>query len=193
MFEAMERGDLRALYVIGENPLQSEADQHHARHLLEGLDFLLVQDLFLTKTAELAEVVLPASAAWCESEGTVTNSERRVQRVRKAVDAPAGAHDDLTILFDLAKRLGHDWGRPDAETIWNEVRGLSPDARRDELRAPGKARRAPVAVLRRRASGRDVPAQSGSGSGRFAARASRSSRSSTIRPLTSSTRSFRCA
>ena len=126
MFEAMARGDLRALYVIGENPLQSEADQHHARHLLEGLDFLVVQDLFLTKTAGLADVVLPASAAWCESEGTVTNSERRVQRVRKAIDAPAGCRDDVAILFDLARRLGHDWGRPDAETIWNEVRGLSP-------------------------------------------------------------------
>ncbi len=126
MFEAMERGDLRALYVIGENPLQSEADQNHARHLLEGLDFLVAQDLFLTKTAELAHVVLPASAAWCESEGTVTNSERRVQRVRKAIEAPAGARDDLTILFDLAARLGRNWGRPNAETIWNELRGLSP-------------------------------------------------------------------
>ena len=71
-------------------------------------------------------MVLPASAAWCESEGTVTNSERRVQRVRKAVDAPAGARDDLAILFDLARRLGRDWGRPEAETIWNELRGLSP-------------------------------------------------------------------
>ncbi len=126
MFEAMGRGDLRALYVIGENPLQSEADQHHARLRLESLDCLVVQDLFLTKTAELAHVVLPASAAWCESEGTVTNSERRVQRVRKAIDAPAGSRDDVAIVFDLARRLGHDWGRPDAETIWNEVRGLSP-------------------------------------------------------------------
>ena len=126
MFEAMERGDLRALYVIGENPLQSEADRHHAQHLLEGLDCLIVQDMFLTTTAELADVVLPASAAWCESEGTVTNSERRVQRVRKALDAPAGARDDIAILFDLARRLGHDWGRPEAETIWNELRGLSP-------------------------------------------------------------------
>jgi predicted molibdopterin-dependent oxidoreductase YjgC len=126
MFQAMERGELRALYVIGENPLQSEADQNHARHLLEGLDFLVAQDLFLTGTAQLADVVLPASAAWCESEGTVTNSERRVQRVRKALDAPAGCRDDVVILFDLAKRLGRDWGRPDAETIWNELRGLSP-------------------------------------------------------------------
>jgi len=126
MFQAMGRGELRALYVIGENPLQSEADQHHARHLLEGLDCLVVQDLFLTGTAELADVVLPASASWCESEGTVTNSERRVQRVRRALDAPAGSRDDLAIVFDLARRLGRDWGRPDAEAVWNELRSLSP-------------------------------------------------------------------
>ena len=90
MFEAMERGDLTALYVIGENPAQSEAESEHAVHLLEGLDHLVVQDIFLTRTAQLASVVLPASAAWCESEGTVTNSERRVQRVRKALDAARG-------------------------------------------------------------------------------------------------------
>jgi predicted molibdopterin-dependent oxidoreductase YjgC len=126
MFEAMGRGDLRALYVIGENPLQSEADQNHARHLLESLDFMIVQDMFLTKTAQLADVVLPASAAWCETDGTVTNSERRVQRVRKAIEPPPGARDDVAILFELAKRMGHDWGEPDAERIWNEVRTLSP-------------------------------------------------------------------
>ena len=126
MFEAMERGELRSLYVIGENPLQSEADQNHARHLLENLDFLLVQDIFLTKTAELADVVLPASAAWCETDGTVTNSERRVQRVRKALNAPAGARDDVAIIYEMARRMGHDWGQPVAENIWNEVRALSP-------------------------------------------------------------------
>jgi len=126
MFDAMERKELTALYVIGENPLQSEADQNRARHLLEGLDLMIVQDMFLTKTAEIADVVFPAAAAWCESEGTVTNSERRVQRVRRAIDPPPGARDDLAILFGLAKRLGHDWGEPDAERIWNEVRRLSP-------------------------------------------------------------------
>ena len=126
MFEAMERGDFRALYVLGENPLQSEADQVQTRHRLESLDFLIVQDIFLTATAELADVVFPAAAGWCESDGTVTNSERRVQLVRKAVDPPDGARDDVRILFDLARRLGHDWGEPDAETIWNEVRALSP-------------------------------------------------------------------
>src|SRR6267378_356049 len=126
MFEAMERGDLQALYVIGENPLQSEADQNHARHLLEGLEFMVCQDIFLTKTGEMADVVLPASAAWCETDGTVTNSERRVQRVRKAIEAAPGARDDVAILFDIARLMGHDWGVPNAEKIWNEVRALSP-------------------------------------------------------------------
>ncbi len=126
MFQAMERKELRALWVLGENPLQSEADQNHARHLLEGLDFMVAQDMFLTKTAELADVVLPAAAGWCETEGTVTNSERRVQRVRKAVEPPAGAKDDIEILLAIAKRLGHDWGTPTSEEIWNEVRQVSP-------------------------------------------------------------------
>ncbi len=126
MFEAMERGELKTLYVVGENPAQSEADMTHALHLLEGLDHLVVQDLFLTKTAEMADVVLPASAAWCEAEGTVTSSERRVQRVRKALDPPGEARDDIRIVCDLARRLGHDWGQPTAEEVWNEVRSLSP-------------------------------------------------------------------
>ena len=126
MFQAMERGEFKTLYVIGENPAQSEADQHRAVHLLQGLEFLVVQDLFLTATGELADVVLPAAAGWCESEGTVTSSERRVQRVRKALDPPGGVRDDIEIICDLARRLGHDWGRPSAEDIWNEVRRLSP-------------------------------------------------------------------
>src|SRR5207344_470784 len=99
-----------------------EADQKRAIHLLEGLDMLVVQDLFLTKTAELADVVLPAAAAWAESEGTVTNSERRVQRVRKAIDPPGEARDDLAILFDLARRGGQEWGAASAEAVWDELR-----------------------------------------------------------------------
>ncbi len=126
MFEAMERGELTSVYVIGENPMQSEADQHRTRRLLEGLEFLVVQDMFLTQTAEIADVVLPAAASWAESEGTVTNSERRVQRVRKALDPPGEARDDLAIIFALARRMGHDWGEPDAERVWNELRSLSP-------------------------------------------------------------------
>ena len=126
MFDAMDRGELTAVYVIGENPVQSEADQHRAKRLLGGLEFLVVQDMFLTKTAEIADVVLPAAAAWAEAEGTVTNSERRVQRVRKALDPPGEARDDLAIIVELARRMGHDWGTPTAEDVWNEVRSLSP-------------------------------------------------------------------
>jgi len=126
MFEAMERGTLDTLYIIGENPAQSEADQHRAQALLRGRKALIVQDIFLTKTGELADVVFPASSSWCESEGTVTSSERRVQRVRKALDPPNGARDDVAILYELARRLGHDWGSPHAETVWDECRALSP-------------------------------------------------------------------
>lgn len=126
MFEAIGAGELDTLYVIGENPAQSEADQHHAIALLVKLKCLIVQDIFLTKTGELADVVLPASSSWCEAEGTVTSSERRVQRVRKALDPPGQARDDAQIIFDLAARLGHDWGTANAETIWNECRTLSP-------------------------------------------------------------------
>jgi len=126
MFDAMERGELRALYVIGENPMRSEADQHRARRLLEGLDCLVVQDILPTATAEAADVVLPATAGWCEAEGTVTSSERRVQRVRRAVAPPVGARDDVEILYELARRRGHDWGEPVAERVWDEVRALSP-------------------------------------------------------------------
>jgi formate dehydrogenase major subunit len=126
MFHGMERGELRTLYVIGENPAQSEADIHRARRLLAGLDFLIVQDILLTKTAEMADVVFPSTASWCEAEGTVTNSERRVQRVRKALDSPGEARDDIWILVQLAKRLGFDWGDPSAEDAWTELRSLSP-------------------------------------------------------------------
>ncbi len=131
MFAAMGTGDLRALYVIGENPAQSEADSTHAVKLLEGLDHLVVQDIFLTKTAELADVVFPGSASWCESEGTVTNSERRVQRCRKALSPPGDAMDDISILLALAAEMGHPWTygsnpREVAEAVWDEMRALSP-------------------------------------------------------------------
>ena len=126
MFEAMQRGDLRTLYVIGENPAQSEADSVHARELLRGLDTLIVQDIFLTRTAELADVVLPASATWAEAEGTVTSSERRVQRVRRALAPPGDARDDIAIICGLAARLGHDWGERTAQQVWDELRTLSP-------------------------------------------------------------------
>ena len=126
MMDAMGKKQLTALYVIGENPAQSDADMHHVQDLLENLDHLVVQEIFLTKTAELADVVLPASATWAEGEGTVTNSERRVQRCRKAVDPPGDARDEIWIMSELARRMGVDWGHPTAEDVWNEVRALSP-------------------------------------------------------------------
>ena len=126
MFEAMERAELRALYVIGENPAQSEADVARTRRLLDGLDFMVVQDIFLTRTAEMADVVLPAAVSWAETDGTVTSSERRVQRVRKALDPPGEAKDDIEILSLLAARMGHGWGVPTAEEVWDELRALSP-------------------------------------------------------------------
>ena len=126
MFEAMERGELTACYIIGENPLRSEADTGRARRLLTGLETLVVQDMFLTGTAEVADVVLPATATWCEAEGTVTSSERRVQRVRKALEPPPGVRDDIEIICEIARRLGTDWGNPSAEDLWNELRTLSP-------------------------------------------------------------------
>jgi predicted molibdopterin-dependent oxidoreductase YjgC len=126
MFDAMERGELTACYIVGENPLRSEADTNRIRSLLEGLEHLVVQDIFLTDTAELADVVLPSSAAWCEAEGTVTSSERRVQRVRKALEPPGQARDDIEIICELARRLGADLGMPSAQAAWDELRSLSP-------------------------------------------------------------------
>ena len=126
MFEAMERKQMTALYVLGENPAQSEADSKRTMHLLEGLEHLVVQDIFLTKTAQIADVVLPASASWCESEGTVTNSERRVQRVRAALRPPGNARDDIAILAALARKLGRDLGDPTSKELWDELRSVSP-------------------------------------------------------------------
>ena len=126
MFEAMERGELKTAYVIGENPADSEANVTHARALLEGLELLVVQDIFLTRTAELADVVLPASVASIESEGTVTSSERRVQRVRAALRPPGQARDDIDIIGDIARRMGVDWGEPTPQELWDELRSLSP-------------------------------------------------------------------
>jgi predicted molibdopterin-dependent oxidoreductase YjgC len=126
MFQAMDRGELTAVYCIGENPVSSEADNQHATKLLENLDTLIVQDIFMTKTAEIADVVFPAANSAFESEGTVTNSERRVQRVRKALEPPGNARDDIWIIARLATRLGYDWGDLTAREAWDELRSLSP-------------------------------------------------------------------
>jgi formate dehydrogenase major subunit len=126
MFEGMEEGSIKGVYVIGENPADSEADVEHARALLAGLDILVVQDIFMTRTAEMADVVLPASVGWAECDGTVTSSERRVQRVRAAVSPPGECRHDHEILGELATRLGVDWGTPSPMELWDELRSLSP-------------------------------------------------------------------
>ncbi len=126
MMEAVKSGEIRCMYVIGENPVQSDADENKHESLFGKLDFLVVQDILMTKTARMADVVLPAAASWAETDGTVINSERRVQRVRKAVDPPGEARDDIMILRDIARRMGYDWNFETAEEVWEEVRLLAP-------------------------------------------------------------------
>ena len=126
MFEAMGRAELTAAFVLGENPADSEADIDQARKLLSGLDCLVVQDIFMTRTAELADVVFPASVAWAESDGTVTSSERRVQRTRPAVTPPGQARHDIDIMHELGKRMGVELGATEPEALWDELRSLSP-------------------------------------------------------------------
>ncbi len=126
MFEAMAKRELTGLYIIGENPADSEADVRHTRDLLRNLDLLVVQDIFMTRTAELADVVLPASVGWAECDGTVTSSERRVQRVRAALEPPSGTRHDHEIIGLLAQRFGVPWPTTSPEHLWDELRSLSP-------------------------------------------------------------------
>ena len=182
MFEAMERGEFRALYVLGENPLQSEADQAQTRHRLESLDFLIVQDIFLTATAQMATVVFPAAAGWCESDGTVTNSERRVQRVRKALDPPAGARDDCDDPLRSRAADGARLGRTEGRDHLERSPRTQPASRRDELRAAGGRQRdssGPVTTTTIRAS---CFCTAGSGSDPSMARGSPFNRSNTTLP-----------
>jgi formate dehydrogenase major subunit len=126
MMDAVKRGEIRCMYVIGENPAQSDADEHLHEKLFESLDFLVVQDILMTKTARMADLVLPAAASWAETEGTVINSERRVQRVHRVIDPPGEARPDEWILQDIANHTGVNWGFETAEDVWNEVRQLAP-------------------------------------------------------------------
>ena len=133
MVEGCLSGETRAMYVVGENPLLSEPDLHHAEKAIGQLDVLVVQDLFLHETAERAHVFLPA-AAFAEKDGTFTNSERRVQRVRAALPPPGDARPDWWITAELARRvarrLGVDVGRqfdyPDAAAVFDEMARLTP-------------------------------------------------------------------
>lgn len=118
-------GDIKALYVVGENPLMSDPDLVHVEEAFEKIDFVVVQDIFLSETAKLADVVLP-SACFAEKDGTFSNTERRVQRVRKAVSAPGEARTDWEILCDLATCMGYPMGYSSSEEIFEEIRTLTP-------------------------------------------------------------------
>jgi formate dehydrogenase major subunit len=116
---------VRGMYIMGENPAMSDPDVQHAREALAALDFLVVQDLFLTETASFADVVLPASA-FPEKTGTFTNTDRRVQLGRRALDPPGQARQDLDIIQELARRFDLEWDYPDAESVWAEIRQAVP-------------------------------------------------------------------
>ncbi len=118
-------GKLKALYVMGENPLITDPDLTHVEEAFKKLEFLVVQDIFLTETAKLAHVVLPA-ASFAEKDGTVVNTERRVQRLRKAVDAPGEAKPDWWIVAEIAKRMGYSMDYKDAEQVFEEIRKVTP-------------------------------------------------------------------
>ncbi|MEA3366829.1 MAG: formate dehydrogenase subunit alpha [Planctomycetota bacterium] len=125
MINAAAEGTLKALYIMGENPMLSDPDTGHVEEALKQLDFLVVQDIFLSETAELADVVLPA-ASFAEKDGTFTNTERRVQRVRKALDAPGQARPDWQIVCDLARRTGYHMVYDHPSAIQDEIASLTP-------------------------------------------------------------------
>ena len=125
MIPAAHEGRMKALYVIGENPLVSDPDLNHAEASLAHLDLLVVQDIFLTETAQKADVVLPGRC-FAEKDGTFSNSERRVQRVRKAVEAPGEAWDDWKIICEIATRMGTPMTYDNAEAIFEEIRQVTP-------------------------------------------------------------------
>ncbi|MEZ4550673.1 MAG: molybdopterin-dependent oxidoreductase [Desulfobacterales bacterium] len=118
-------GDIKAMYIIGENPLVSDPDLNHAEKSFGNLEFLVVQDIFMTETARIADVVLP-TACFAEKEGTFSNTERRVQRVRKAVDAPGDAWDDWKITAAIANRMGYPMNYESAREIFEEIASVTP-------------------------------------------------------------------
>jgi formate dehydrogenase major subunit len=121
IMQAAKKKEIRGMYVMGENPAMSDPDANHAREALAALDHLVVQDIFLTETAYLADVVLPASA-WPEKDGTVTNTDRIVQLGRKAIEPPGEAKEDLWIIQELAKRIGLPWNYGHVSEVFVEMR-----------------------------------------------------------------------
>ena len=125
MMQKAHEGKQKAMLIIGENPMVSDPDLNHAKRSFENLDFLVVQDIFLTETAEIADVVLP-SASFAEKDGTFTNTERKVQRVRRAVSPPGEAREDWMIISDLSDRMGYTMNYKSAETIMEEIAKVTP-------------------------------------------------------------------
>jgi formate dehydrogenase major subunit len=126
MLEGAEEGKLKALYIMGENPMVSDPDLTYVGASLDNLDLLIVQDIFMTETARKAHIVFP-SACWAEKEGTFTNTERRVQRVRKAVDPPGEAKPDWEIICSLAKAMGAEgFAFESPQEIFEEIRAVTP-------------------------------------------------------------------
>src|SRR6187455_1505825 len=121
IMNAAKTHEIRGMYVMGENPAMSDPDVDHARAAMAALDHCVVQDIFLTETAYLADVVLPATA-WPEKVGTVTNTDRMVQLGRKAIDAPGDARPDLDLIIAIAQRMGLDWNYPHVRDVFNEMR-----------------------------------------------------------------------
>lgn len=127
MFDGLVTGKIKGMYIFGENVANTEPDIHKVEHELSSAEFLVCQDIFPTETTRFADVVLPA-AAWSENDGTFTNSERRVSRVRTASPAPGDAKPNWWIFKQIAKRFGHDWAADSAQEIWdNEVSVLAPN------------------------------------------------------------------
>ena len=118
-------GNIRGMYIMGENPAMSDPNLNHARAALAALDHLVVQDLFLTETTAFADVVLPASG-WAEKDGTVSNTDRRVQMGRAAVPLPGEARQDLWIIRDIGKGIGLDWNYQHVSEVYEEMRGAMP-------------------------------------------------------------------
>ena len=121
IMRAAARGEIRGMAFMGENPAMSDPDAQHARDALAALDMLVVQEIFLTETAWLADVVLPASA-FPEKTGTFTNTDRWVQLGRQALQPPGDARQDLWIICQLAQRLGLDWNYAHPRDVFNEMR-----------------------------------------------------------------------
>jgi len=128
MMERAHEGKMKALYIIGENPMVSDPNLGHVKKSMENLDFLVVQDIFLTETALIADVVLPA-ASFAEKKGTFTNTERRVQMVRKALDPPGQAKEDWEIIADLSRRMGYPMEYANSRAIMNEINEVTPSYR----------------------------------------------------------------